>query len=347
VLIIDGSYGEGGGQILRTSLTLSAILKRPVKITNIRSGRKNPGLQPQHLTAARAVAHICGGNLIGGNVGSQSIEFHPGPVVPGNYTFDVSEIKPSAGSVNLIFQTVLLPLTFAGKESRVTIKGGTHVPWSPAANYISDVYLPILAIMGLLVWYKVKKSGYYPIGGGEIRADIRPVTGLKPINLTERSSAGTVTCYSAVSNLPRSIVDRQMSVVVSRLRPLGIEPIQVIEEYDSPGKGTVTFILFDDGVIKAGFTSLGERGKPAEKVAADACDEFEAWWKSGMALDKHLADQLIVPMAFASGESAFTTEEITLHLSTNIWTVEHFLHTEINVEGKQGEPGTIRVSGSV
>jgi len=345
MLYIDGSYGEGGGQILRTSLSLSALLQRPIKIENIRAGRKNPGLQPQHLTAARAIARICNGKLVGDEVGSIALEFHPGQVQPGEYIFDVSEIKASAGAVNLILQTVLLPLAFAAKSSRITLRGGTHVPWSPPANYLDEVYLPVLAKMGLLTWYSVARAGYYPIGGGEIRVEIDIVNSLKNMVFTERLP-GTVTCYSAVSNLPRSIAERQMNEAVICLKDSGIVPVELIEDYESPGKGTVVFILYDGGDLKAGFTALGERGKPAEKVAREACKEFTSWWKSGMALDKHLADQLIVPMALAEGESSFTTEEITLHLTTNIDTVRQFLPINIEISGEHGQPGTVKIEGA-
>lgn len=344
-LVIDGSYGEGGGQVLRTSFTLAALLRRPIRVENIRARRKNPGLQPQHLTAARAVAKICGGRLHGDNVGSTVIEFDPLNVEAGDYTFDVSEIKASAGSTSLILQTVLLPLAFAGKQSRVTIRGGTHVPWSPPANYIDDVYLPVLSRMDLLAMFRINKTGYYPVGGGEIQVDIRPTCGLGSINFTDRPE-GTVTVYSAVSNLPESIAERQMTEAVANLQTLGINPVEVVDEYSSPGKGTVTFILYNGGDLKAGFTGLGERGKPAEKVAREAADEFSAWWKSGAALDKHLADQIILPMALADGESVFTTNEITQHLLTNIHTIQQFLPVKIALEGSLGSPGRITVIGA-
>jgi len=344
-LVIDGSYGEGGGQILRTSLTLSALTGRPIRIESIRAGRKNPGLQPQHLTAARAAAEICGGELAGGEVGSMVLEFHPGPVKPGDWLFDVSLVKASAGSVNLIFQTILLPLAYAGGPSRVTIRGGTHVPWSPPANFVEEVYLPMVARMGLLAPYRVERAGYYPIGGGEIRAEIRPVDALRPLRLTDRPQ-GAVTCFSAVSNLPRSIAERQMNEARGCLKRTGIVPAEVMEEYPSRGKGTVVFILYDGGNVKGGFTSLGQIGKPAEKVAREACDEFSEWWSSRAALDKHLADQLILPMALACGGSEFTTVEVTQHLLTNIWTVSKFLPARIGVEGELGTYGTIRVEGA-
>lgn len=338
-LVIDGSYGEGGGQILRTSLSLAAITGRSVRIENIRAGRTKPGLQPQHLTSARATAKICGGRLTGDAVGSQLLEFHPGDVQPGDYVFDVSEIKASAGAVNLIFQTVLLPLALSGKRSKVTIRGGTHVPMSPNSNYVDDVYLPVLARMGLLVHYRMKKAGYYPIGGGEIEAEILPVDSLRPVKFTERGE-GTVLITSAVSNLPMSIAERQAKSAAARLREDRVWSAEDLVDYPSPGKGTVAFVHFNGGDLKAGFTSLGALGKPAEKVGREAGQEFCAWHASGAAVDKHLADQLIVPAALADGESVYTTEEVTEHLRTNIWTVEHFLDVRIKLEGN-----TVRITG--
>jgi RNA 3'-terminal phosphate cyclase (ATP) len=345
LIVIDGSYGEGGGQILRTSLSLSAILGQSIRIENIRAGRKKPGLQPQHLTAARAVARICSGRLIGGEVGSVTLELHPKAVEPGDYVFDVSEVKASAGSVNLIFQTVLLPLALARKPSRLTIKGGTHVPWSPPANFIDEIYLPAISRMGVRTFYRMIKAGYYPIGGGEVQVEILPTDVLCPIRLDERPT-GNVTCFSAVSNLPESIAERQMTEAVSCLGSIGVKTVEVIDEYESPGKGTLVFILFRGDDIRAGSTALGERGKPAEKVAREACNEFIDWWKSGQAVDKHLADQLVVPMSLAAGESGFTTVEITQHLVTNIHTVRQFLPVEVDLIGEEGQPGAVRIIGA-
>ncbi len=332
VLVIDGSYGEGGGQILRTSLSLSAILGRPVRIERIRAGRVRPGLQPQHITAARAVADICDGSLSGDSIGSGTLEFRPGKTQAGDYRFDVSDIKASAGAVNLILQTVLLPLALTDKRSRVTIRGGTHVPMSPNSNYVDDVYLPVLSRMGVLTHYRVVKAGYYPIGGGQIDVEILPATSLRPLRLVDRPE-GSVHVTSAVSNLPMSIADRQLSSVAERLREAGIECVGETTEYPSPGKGTVAFVLYSAGDVKAGFTSLGALGKRAEKVGHEAAEEFLAWHGSGAALDKHMADQLIVPAALADGESEFSAEEITEHLRTNVWTVQKFLDVEVEIAG--------------
>ncbi|MGB9620514.1 MAG: RNA 3'-terminal phosphate cyclase, partial [Armatimonadota bacterium] len=236
----------------------------------------------------------------------------------------------------------LWPLAFAGHPSRLTIRGGTHVPYAPTSNYIEDVFLPTVARMGLICHFYMERAGYYPIGGGEVRLNIEPVKALRPVSLIERSESMNVHLTSAVSNLPEHIAERQLNTGLARLKSLGLQPSGETTRYPSPGKGTVFFILasFDD--TKAGFQSLGELRKRAEAVAEDACDEFAAYWQSGTALDKHLSDQLIIPIALAGGLSAFTTCEITQHLLTNIAVVERFLDVRFAVQGELGQPGTVR-----
>ena len=342
MLTIDGSFGEGGGQILRTSLSLAALTGKDVTIENIRVGREKPGLRPQHLTGALAVAEICGADLLGAEVGSTRLVFRPHRIRPGSYEFDVSKIRASAGSVNLVLQTVLWPLAFAGDTSRLVIKGGTHVPHAPTFNYIDEVFLPTVARMGLICHYRMERAGYYPIGGGEVRLTVEAVDALRPLSLTTLEGEPVVEITSAVSNLPASIAERQLSTGLARMRSMVISPAAAkTTEYASPGKGTVFFILCSAGDAKAGFQSLGEIRKRAEDVAKDACDEFDAYLKSGMALDKHLADQLIIPMALANGLSKLTTCEVTQHLLTNIAVVERFLDARFEVAGSIGEPGTV------
>lgn len=337
MLTIDGSFGEGGGQILRTSLALSAITGQDVTIENIRAKRDKPGLRPQHLTSVIAISQICGAEISGVSAGSERITFKPHKVRPGQYEFDIS----TAGSVNLVLQAILWPLALTDKGSRIVIKGGTHVPHAPTFNYIDDVFLPAVARMGLFCNYHMEKAGYYPTGSGEVRLEIRPVESLQPINLPHRTEPIHIKLTSAVSNLPESISQRQMDTGLEYIRGMGIQPDQDMKQYPSPGKGTLFFIGLSSGNIKSGFQSLGARGKPAEKVAKDACVEFENYWKSGMAIDPHLADQLIIPMALAKGTSMFTTSEITQHLLTNISIVQRFLPVQFHVSRGIGEPGTV------
>lgn len=339
MITIDGSFGEGGGQILRTSLSLAAITGESVTIENIRAGRDKPGLRPQHLTAALAVSQVCAGKLLGGNVDSTKLEFRPGAVRPGRYDLDVAAVRASAGSTNMVLQTILWPLAFTGKSSQVTIKGGTHNQHAPSSNYIDDVFLPAVADMGLRCHYSMVKAGYYPAGGGEIRVDIPAVDELSPVSWMEPEKPHHAHLISAVSRLPMNIAERQLNTASARLKALRVPFNELSAEYPSGGPGTFTFILLKAG--RAGFQSLGELHKRAEKVADEACDELEQHLASGMAIDKHLADQLIIPMALAKGDSVFTTSEITQHLLTNISVVEKFLPVRFRVSGELGQPGKV------
>lgn len=344
MLTIDGSSGEGGGQILRTSLSLAALTGTDVTIESIRAGREKPGLRPQHLTAVLAVAEICGGEVNGAEVGSTKLTLKPHTIKSGSYEFDVARIRASAGSVNLVLQAILWPLALAGEKSRVTIRGGTHVPFAPTSNYIQETFLPAVGHMGLICNYRTIQAGYYPAGGGGIRAEISPVESIKPFDLSEKTGEARVELTSTVSNLPLSIAERQMNAGAERMRTTRMPFSQQTKQYPSPGKGTLFFISYACGDVRAGFQSLGEIGKPAEKVARDACDEFEAYARSETALDKHLADQLVVPMGFASGPSRFTTCEITQHLLTNVAVVERFLPVRFRVTGSLGRPGSVETA---
>lgn len=341
MITIDGSFGEGGGQILRTSLSLAAVTGQSVTIENIRANRPKPGLRPQHLTGALAVAEICGGELVGARESSARLTFTPGKVKPGEYEFDVSKIRSSAGSVSLVLQTVLWPLAFARKRSRVTIRGGTHVPYAPTSNYIDDIFLPMVAEMGLRCHYSMTRAGYYPEGGGEVRIEIPAIDELSPIRITQMERPNHVHLTSAVSRLPMSIAERQLNTASARLKSMDLRAESLLTQYPSPGQGTVVFISLKSGQARAGFQSLGALRKRAERVADEACDELESYLKANMALDKHLADQLVLPIALADGNSRFTTSEITLHLLTNIAVVEKFLPVHFHVSHGVGEPGTI------
>jgi RNA 3'-terminal phosphate cyclase (ATP) len=348
MIVINGSYGEGGGQVLRTSLTLSALLGQPVCIENIRARRRKPGLQAQHLTGVWAIAQICEAELEGAELNSLTMTFKPrSSPRAGEYSFDVAEARKggSAGATSLVFQTLLLPLALAPGQSRLTIRGGTHVAWSPPFHYLQHVYLPILARMGLEANTEIEKWGWYPIGGGEMTASIRGRRGnhLFGLDLLERGELKRLWGISAASNLPSHIGQRQKKRAKETLRERGFDPQIEIIDAPSPGQGTIVFLVAEYEHTVAGFSSLGERGKPAEKVAEEACREFIAYHQSDACLDKHLADQLILPMALAPGPSTFTTCEITTprseaqkgHLLTNIWVVEQFLDVKFVAEARE------------
>jgi RNA 3'-terminal phosphate cyclase (ATP) len=345
MITIDGSYGEGGGQILRTSLTLAAILQRPVCIERIRARRPEPGLRPQHLTAVRAIAAICGADMEGDHVGSERLVMQPGHAPrPGDYTFDVSQMAKggSAGAVSLIFQTVLLPLALAEGPSYLTLRGGTHVSWSPPYHYLAHVYLPALARLGVDAEVHIERWGWYPRGDGEMTATIAGNAHLRPHDFTARGERRRVWGISASSNLPPHVRQRQMKQALARLGDQGIAIECDLFDAPSTGPGASLFIcpVYTQGA--AGFTGYGRLGFPAEKVADVAVDRFLAYERAQGAVDPHLADQLVLPLALAGG--ALTTVEVTQHQITNIWVVEQFLGPRCRLEGEEGEEGRMLCS---
>jgi RNA 3'-terminal phosphate cyclase (ATP) len=330
---IDGRYGEGGGQILRTALTLSAIFKVPVHIDHIRGNRKKPGLRPQHLIALNSLATITGANVKDAKIDSNELLFEPGEIRGGNYSFHIG----TAGSTSLVLHTTIPVLLFGKTPSHVQITGGTHVPWSPSFHYLKVVFLPTLKKMGAEVSLEIDKWGWYPKGGGKIKASIKNTRGLKAVHLSNRGKLVNLHILSAVSNLPLSIAKRQKDQALKRIENLGLKPDISIENAPSPGHGTVLFLVaqFENSI--GGFTSLGKRGKRAEEVADDACNEFMKFFDSRGVIDTHLADQLVLYMALAKGRSVLITESITQHLLTNIWVLEQFLPVKFDIDEETGK----------
>jgi RNA 3'-terminal phosphate cyclase (ATP) len=355
LLVIDGSHGEGGGQVLRTAVTLATLTGQAVHIKCIRAGRKNPGLQPQHLTAVRAAAAVCAAHLEGAELESQALTFTPtAPPRPGEYAFDVAEAARggSAGSVGLILQTVFLPLALAEGLSRLTLRGGTHVPWAPPASYLEHVFLPTLARMGVHAQVELVRWGFYPAGGGEIRVQIAGSAGpMGSIALTERGDLRRAWGIAAVTNLPAHIPQRMANcarrVLESEFgrgeampRPaVHIEPRRL--SGTGPGAGIFLFAEYEHAT--AGFTAYGREGLPAERVAEAACVELLAHHRAGAPADPHLADQLVLPAVLAAGESQVVTSRVTQHLLTNTWVARQFLAREMCVAGEEGTPGTLAV----
>ncbi len=338
---IDGSFGEGGGQVLRTSLALSCVTGRAVEIVNIRKNRRNPGLQPQHLTAVKAAATISRADVQGAELSSTQLRFSPGTIPGGDYHFDVSETKGSAGSAPLVLQTIFLPLCFAERPSSVAVIGGTHVPLSPSFHYLKQVFLPLLEQIGGHVELDIERWGWYPIGGGKIIARSRPQRVFSPLNLTDRGKLLRVKGISVVSNLPMDIAKRQRDQAVKTLSSKRIEAEMELVSAPSPGKGTFLFLLARFEKITAGFGALGAIGKRAEEVADEACRDLFDHLNADGALDPHLADQIVPYLALAGGPSRFSTSRITKHLLTNIWVIRQFLDAEIEVSGAEGERGTV------
>ena len=343
---IDGSYGEGGGQVLRTSLSLAAITGQAVEIAGIRTGRPKPGLGPQHLTCVRAAAKICNAKVSGARLKSQRITFQPRSAPEaGTYTFDVAQATKggSAGAASLVLQTILIPLVLARGVSQVTIRGGTHVAWSPPFDYIKRVYLPTLARMGIRAKANIKRWGWYPLGGGEINLTVEgqgPDTPLKSLDLRRRGELLRVRGLSASSNLPKHIRVRQERAVLQALRSNSLNVRVNVVNAPSKGQGTVVFLWaeFENAVV--GFTSLGELGKPAERVAEEAAHELVDYVQQDAALDRYLPDQLVLPFALAQAQSHLTTKVVTQHLLTNAWVVNQFFPDRVRVDGTEGRPGT-------
>ena len=336
-LTLDGSHGEGGGQILRTALSLAVARGQPVSVNQIRTRRPKPGLQPQHLTVVRALAVISDAEVSGDTLGSTELSFAPRALRGGNYRFDVGAIKGSAGSVSLLFQALLLPLACAQAPSRLTLVGGTHVPWSPPVHYLAEVFLPALARIGVEADVVLRRWGWYPKGGGEVEATISPTNALRGLGTEGRESPTVITGLSAVSRLPRSIAERQARRAQERLTAAGVAAqIRVEEDATALGPGTFLFL----GVPgRAGFSALGRRGVPAERVADEAVDQLLTYLASGAELDDHLADQLVPFLALAGEQSAFTCPSLPSHLTTVAWVVQQFLPVRIEME--EGRPARV------
>ena len=337
-IIIDGRHGEGGGQIVRTALTLAALCNVPLSIHDIRGNRKKPGLRPQHLLAVNALATITDGKTAGAVLGSDELMFIPGTLREGKYRFDIG----TAGSTGLVLQAILPVLLFGKSPSLIQITGGTHVPWSPAFHYLEAILLPVLKKMGGDVVLEIDTWGWYPRGGGRVKARINNAPGLTAIRLFNRGALDTVYLLSAVSNLPLSIAERQRDHASKRIAVVGVRPTLSTVDAPSPGSGTVLFLAAEFQGGSGGFTSLGKRGKKAEAVADEACNEFFDFLDSRGTVDLHLADQLVLYMALGRGRSTVITQSITKHLLTNVWVIEQFLPVTFDIEK---ETGKITVDG--
>ena len=347
MLVIDGSYGEGGGQVLRTALALAALTGQPMRVEHIRAGRRKPGLQPQHLTAVRAAAAVCGAHVEGETLGSQALTFVPGgPARPGDYTFDVAEVarRGSAGSVSLVLQTVLLPLALADGKSHLTLRGGTHVPWAPPVPYLEHAFLPLLARMGIYAQVELVRWGFYPAGGGEIQVQIMGQEGpLHPILLIKRGELQRVWGTAAVMNLPAHIPQRLAARAHNVLAEAGLQAQVEPRRLRGVGPGAGIFLFAEYTHATAGFTAYGRKGLPAERVAEAACEELLAHHRSDAPVDLHMADQLVLPMVLAKGESQVVTSQVSQHLLTNAWVTRQFLARELSIKEKSRTLATLAV----
>jgi RNA 3'-terminal phosphate cyclase (ATP) len=336
---IDGLTGEGGGQVLRSSLSLSLLTGQPVRLTRIRAGRAKPGLGYQHLMAVQAAALISGAQVEGDRLGSQELYFSPGAVVPGSYHFDIG----TAGATSLVLQTVLLPLAHAPDSSQLHITGGTHVPWSPCYHYLDWHWRVLLARLGVVLQLEMVMAGFYPQGGGVVRAVLPGGARLKGIELCDRGRLLRVRGLSAVANLAEEIAIRQHNRALRQLPELGCDIDILLADLPARSRGTVLVLLAEFEHSQACFFALGARGKRAEQVADEAVAELLKFLATDGAVDRWLADQLLLPLACAAQPSALRTSEVTLHLLTNADVVRRFLPVNITMSGALGEPATIRI----
>lgn len=332
---IDGGAGEGGGQILRTALSLSCVTGRPVRIANIRKGRTPPGLRPQHLAVVEALSRIAGATARGASPGSLELSFAPGGVRGGDFDFDIG----TAGSTALLLQALIPPLIFQERTSRLRLSGGTHVPFSPPFEFLNEVFGPFLARLGIRVDFAIERYGFYPRGGGAIRAVLRPASGIGPIALEGRGPAVSVAGRSAVAGLPPAVAERQREAALRVLA--AYSPVIETALVPAVGKGTFLFLRVDSDAGPAGFSALGAIGKRAEEVGREAAEAALAHIRSGSALDPRMADQAVLYLALSDRDSSFTTSRVTGHLATNLEVVRRFTGTGYEIRGPMGEPGLV------
>jgi RNA 3'-terminal phosphate cyclase (ATP) len=342
VVELDGSYGEGGGQILRTSLALSLITKKAFHLRNIRANRSKPGLQPQHLMCVRAAAAIGQAQLRGASLGSSDLVFEPGDVVPGKYHFAIG----TAGATALVLHTLYLPLAVCPEvPSEIVISGGTHVAHAPCYHFLETTWRAYMEVLGLKIKTRMIRPGFYPRGGGAIEAIIQPTPAVKGIKLKERGPVAKVTGLSAVCNLPADIAGRQAGRTIKRLKSCAFRfrKADIAEASWQGSPGTVLAVILDTAPAPTLFFALGERGKKAERVADEAVDQALDFLAADAPVDAHSGDQIVLPLALAKEPSSYVVSEVTTHLTTNIFVIRQFLDREIRCEGELGKPGTVYV----
>ncbi|MDX1934771.1 MAG: RNA 3'-terminal phosphate cyclase [Capsulimonadales bacterium] len=347
-LRIDGSMGEGGGQILRTATALAAITGKATEITHIRARRSKPGLQAQHLTAVRAAGAICEAELHGAALGSSFLRFVPtAPVRPGAYDFDVGEARSggSAGATGLVLQTVLLPLTLVSAQasSTVTVRGGTHVPMAPSADYLERVFLAALTEMGAGVRLSGTRAGFFPKGGGEVSMTVTAPPSV-PLDRSERGKLKRLTAVVTTSELPKTVAERGVAQLRKDLSDYGVPIVPEIRDLPSSGAGASVVLVAGCERTTEGWQSLGERGKPMEQVVSEASRAFKRWYATGCGTDEHLADQLALPAVLTAGVSRWTTARVTEHLRTVLTVIGRYLPVEILLEEREDGSGVVTIT---
>jgi RNA 3'-terminal phosphate cyclase (ATP) len=351
-IVLDGSEGEGGGQILRTALSLSAITGKPFSIENVRANRLKPGLRPQHREAARAVARLVDAALAGDEVGSARLDFAPRRSArAGEWAIDIG----TAGATPLLLQTLFWPLALAGAPSVVTLRGGTHQDHAPSFHYLALVWAPAVARLGFRVELELQAAGFYPEGGGELTARIEPAHPMPPLDLLHRGTVQEVEVVSMVAGLGHDVSERQAARALRALRDAGIsaEAERVpVPTRGSRGGHVLVVATFER--TRAGFGAVSGPDRAPEETADLAVDAFLAYLSGGAAVDPHLGDQLLLPAALlAAGVVApapgvvpatrYTVSRVTKHLVTNAAVLRRFLDVDISIAGSEDAEGEVRV----
>jgi RNA 3'-terminal phosphate cyclase (ATP) len=345
---LDGSSGEGGGQILRTALSLSLLTGRPFRITHIRANRDRPGLRPQHLSAVRAAAKLGNATVEGGSVGSRSLTFRPKPFQPGDLTIDIG----TAGATSLVLHTLALPIALrADRAVRVSLTGGTFNQNAPSFPFLNRTWRHYLSTIGLELALAMPEAGFYPQGGGRLEAWIEPASGgLRGLVAEHRGRLTRISGVAGACKLDQGrVADRMRDRAVAMLGEVGFDaevPVAIdLADWPGPAPGAAIALTaeFDGEAAPATFVGLGERGKPAEVVAEEAVAELFSFLDAPGAIDPHSADQLLLPLALADGRSVFTVVEVTEHLRTNARTIAAFLDRPIKVEEPDPGPGRVIV----
>ncbi len=325
MLTIDGSQGEGGGQILRTSVALSMVTGTPLTIDRIRAGRKKPGLMRQHLTAVLAAAAVGQASVEGAELGSSRLVFQPGAIRPGEYHFNVG----TAGSTTLVLQTVLPALLTADGPSTIVLEGGTHNPFAPPFDFLAKAFLPIVNRMGPAVIATLERPGFYPGGGGKLRVTVNPSLRLARLDLLDRGAIRRRCASAVVAKLPRHVAERELEVVRQRLG-LDLTELNILEISGTRSPGNVVLIEVESEHVTEVFVGFGARGVKAEAVAAQAADQVDCYVAADVPVGVHLADQLLLPLVLAGGGS-FRTMPLSAHAETNIEVIKRFCDVDVTV----------------
>jgi RNA 3'-terminal phosphate cyclase (ATP) len=351
-IVLDGSAGEGGGQILRTALALSALTGKPFTLIRARENRLKPGLRPQHREAARAAARLCDAELTGDEVGSSRLEFRPRrAVAPGEHVVDIG----TAGSTPLLFQTLCWPLALAGGPSTITLRGATHQDHAPSFHYLALVWGPAVARLGFRFELSLQSAGFYPEGGGELSAHVEPAHAMPPLDLRHRGTLLEVEVVSMVGGLGFDIADRQAARALRLLRDIGIAAVaERVPVAARASKGGHVLVVAAFERTRAGHGAVGGAERSPEATAERAVAGFREHLGGRAAVDRHLGDQLLLPAALsASGLVAqppgvvpvtrYTVNAVTKHLLTTAEVIRRFLDVEIAVLGREEEEGEVRV----